>query len=101
MDGSMVMKMIRTTNHPNGRPFWFMSPDEYHRAEEASEGFCCACGAEASGVEPDARRCRCESCGELKVYGTLALFELGRIEIQTDEGDVEGAILDEQDDPRS
>ena len=32
-------------------------------------GFCLACGTEAFGVEPDARRYECESCGELKVYG--------------------------------
>jgi hypothetical protein len=32
-------------------------------------GFCLACGAEAFGVEPDARRYECESCGEPKVYG--------------------------------
>jgi hypothetical protein len=33
------------------------------------QGFCLACGAEAFGVEPDARRYECESCGEPKVYG--------------------------------
>lgn len=32
-------------------------------------GFCLACGFEAEGVEPDARRYECESCGERKVYG--------------------------------
>ena len=32
-------------------------------------GFCLACGAEAFGVEPDARTYECESCGEPKVYG--------------------------------
>jgi hypothetical protein len=32
-------------------------------------GFCLACGTEAFGVEPDARRYECESCGEPKVYG--------------------------------
>jgi hypothetical protein len=32
-------------------------------------GFCLACGAEAYGVEPDARRYECESCGKPKVYG--------------------------------
>lgn len=32
-------------------------------------GFCLACGAEAYGVEPDARKYTCESCGKPKVYG--------------------------------
>jgi len=31
--------------------------------------FCLACGAEACGVEPDARSYECESCGESRVYG--------------------------------
>ena len=33
-------------------------------------GFCLACGDEAYGVEPDARRYTCESCEEPAVYGT-------------------------------
>lgn len=32
-------------------------------------GFCLACGAEASGVEGDARQYECESCEEPAVYG--------------------------------
>jgi hypothetical protein len=32
-----------------------------------------ACGAEAEGVEPDARRYECECCGEPKVYGAEEL----------------------------
>ena len=32
-------------------------------------GFCVACGADAEGVEPDARRYPCECCGERGVYG--------------------------------
>jgi len=32
-------------------------------------GFCLACGAEVLHVEPDARRYKCECCGERKVYG--------------------------------
>jgi len=34
-----------------------------------SMGFCLACGEEAYGVEPDARKYTCESCGKPKVYG--------------------------------
>ena len=37
-------------------------------------GFCIACGEEATGVEPDARRYECESCGEKKVFGAEELL---------------------------
>lgn len=39
-----------------------VSADEYL-------GFCIYCGTEQSGVEPDARRYKCESCGTMNVYG--------------------------------
>lgn len=37
-------------------------------------GFCVSCGEEAEGCEPDARRYKCESCGEMKVYGASELL---------------------------
>lgn len=37
-------------------------------------GFCIKCGAEADGVEPDARTYECESCGERGVYGAEELL---------------------------
>ena len=37
--------------------------------EDDNMGICLACGEEAYGVEPDARRYRCESCGKRMVYG--------------------------------
>ncbi len=37
-------------------------------------GFCIRCGAEADGVEPDACRYECESCGEAGVYGAEELL---------------------------
>ena len=37
-------------------------------------GFCVLCGAEADGVEPDARRYECEACGEPGVYGAEELL---------------------------
>jgi hypothetical protein len=36
---------------------------------DESRGFCLACGADAYGVEPDARGYECEECGASKVYG--------------------------------
>lgn len=38
------------------------------------EGICIACGEDAEGVEPDARKYECESCGEKKVYGCQELL---------------------------
>lgn len=32
-------------------------------------GICLACGEEAEGCEPDARNYRCETCGQLQVFG--------------------------------
>lgn len=40
-------------------------------------GFCIGCGAEAYGVEPDARRYECEECGERLVYGAEELLIMG------------------------
>jgi hypothetical protein len=40
---------------------------------ENGVGFCIACGAEASGVEPDARRYACEGCGLNFVFGAEEL----------------------------
>ena len=42
-------------------------------ADDADLGFCVACGADAEGVEPDARKYECEVCGERKVYGAEEL----------------------------
>lgn len=42
--------------------------------EDDNLGFCLACGEEAYGVEPDARKYECESCGEAKVYGAQELL---------------------------
>jgi predicted RNA-binding Zn-ribbon protein involved in translation (DUF1610 family) len=37
-------------------------------------GICVACGEEASGVEPDARKYECEACGKRAVYGAQELL---------------------------
>lgn len=48
-----------------------LSEDQVIAAIEADDclGFCMACGEEASGVEPDARNYKCESCGANQVFG--------------------------------
>jgi len=40
-------------------------------------GFCTACGEEQGGVEPDAERYTCESCGANTVYGAEMLLLMG------------------------
>jgi Zn finger protein HypA/HybF involved in hydrogenase expression len=40
-------------------------------------GYCLACGETQEGVEPDARRYKCESCGMDKVYGGEELVLMG------------------------
>jgi hypothetical protein len=50
--------------------------DQIMEALESGDqvGFCLACGAEAYGVEPDARKYECEACGAEKVYGAEELL---------------------------
>lgn len=84
MDRAMVVvKVIKTTKRPEGRPFWWMTEADYRRIENASGGFCLACQRRADGVEPDERGYGCDSCGESKVYGVLAMVEIGRLEVVT------------------
>lgn len=45
--------------------------------EDNNEGFCLACGSTQEAVEPDARRYRCDACGEPKVYGAEQLILMG------------------------
>lgn len=37
-------------------------------------GFCTKCGAEHFCIEPDARKYKCEECGERSVYGAEELL---------------------------
>jgi hypothetical protein len=55
--------------HPSLTPDRIMEACERGMTTLDNPGFCIACGEEAEGCEPDARQCRCESCGERKVYG--------------------------------
>ncbi len=50
--------------------------DQIMEAIESGDhvGFCLNCGAEAYGVEPDARKYECEICGARKVYGAQELL---------------------------
>lgn len=52
-----------------------------------NEGFCLACGGTQCGVEPDARRYTCESCGAAKVYGGEELLIIGLVDDSENDSD--------------
>lgn len=72
----MAMNEAILANH-----IFSMTEEEFSAADNDSEGRCLACGEDASGCEPDARRYECEVCGEKKVYGMAELLIMGRIDI--------------------
>lgn len=53
--------------------------------EEGTFGACLACGEQAFGVEPDARKYECEVCGERQVYGLEELVLMGRLHLVGEE----------------
>ena len=50
---------------------------DYAELSENYGGFCVECGDRAYGVEPDARRYRCEACGAQAVFGAEELLIRG------------------------
>ena len=58
-----------------------MTRNEYIEEREADGGRCLACGAEANGIEPDARNYSCETCGESEVFGLEELLLMGLLTI--------------------
>lgn len=64
-----------------------MTDEEFNERDYANEGFCIACGAEASGVEPDARNYKCEECYASQVFGIQELLLMGEIMIVDEEDD--------------
>lgn len=50
--------------------------DQVMDAVDADDGtgFCLACGAQASGCEPDARGYPCQACGERRVFGAMEVL---------------------------
>jgi Zn finger protein HypA/HybF involved in hydrogenase expression len=49
---------------------------------DSGSGWCLHCGEEVNGVEPDARKYTCESCGHPKVYGIEELLMMGLVSIK-------------------
>lgn len=61
----------------NGVMQWMPSIELVMALGHDNCGFCLACGAESSNVEPDARRYECQECGAPKVYGGEELALMG------------------------
>ena len=59
--------------------------DEMYAVNGSDEGFCLGCGSTRSGVEPDARKYTCESCGESLVYGFQELLFMDLLKFDLEE----------------
>jgi Zn finger protein HypA/HybF involved in hydrogenase expression len=59
--------------HPTITEARVLEACQRHMTSLDDPGFCLACGNEQGGCEPDARRYRCEACGEFQVYGAEEL----------------------------
>jgi hypothetical protein len=60
--------------HASLTPERIIEAVEMQRMTLEDPGFCVACGEDDMGVEPDARKCKCEACGEYAVYGAEELL---------------------------
>lgn len=91
----MIVKKLKfldgRTDEVSMRPVWFLTEREYNALRNDDGGFCLACEAEAYEIEPDARRLKCESCGERRVYGIEWMLTIGRVEIVGEVGTEEPA----------
>jgi len=54
-------------------------------ANDGTLGVCLACGNVQNGCEPDARKYKCEDCGEMEVYGIEEAVMMGAVDVE-DEG---------------
>jgi hypothetical protein len=53
--------------------------EQYQQLDADMAGCCMACGHEQHGCEPDARRYKCEACGERQVYGPHEYLMMGLV----------------------
>lgn len=60
--------------HPDVTTDRVVAAVERYNTSLDNPGICIKCGADADGCEPDARRYKCESCGEPGVYGAEELL---------------------------
>lgn len=88
------MKMTTKFKDESIALYFDMSEGEYMDGAESYMGLCLCCGEEHSGIEPDARFYRCESCKENAVYGIEELLFMGRVRIN-------GEIIEEVKEEKS
>jgi hypothetical protein len=69
-----TMKIDGVETHPSITADRIVAAVEASRRTLDNPGICICCGADAEGVEPDARKYECESCGEPGVYGAEELL---------------------------
>jgi len=75
-------KHLRPSKPPENKPHTFsMTEEEYREGDEGGLGYCVACGVDATPVEPDAEKYKCEACGQHQVYGLDNLLIMGHIDI--------------------
>jgi hypothetical protein len=69
-----TMKIDGVETHPSITADRIVAAVEASRRTLDNPGICICCGADAEGVEPDARKYECESCGQPGVYGAEELL---------------------------
>lgn len=64
-----------------------MTESEYFENTESNNGWCVHCKEVTAigGIEPDARKYRCEKCSNQAVYGIEEALMMGEIEIEDEE----------------
>ena len=72
--GKSTMKIDNWTVNPKITEDVIVEAVERCRSSLDNPGFCLCCGCEADGVEPDARKYKCEACGAPAVDGAEELL---------------------------
>ncbi len=62
--------------HPSITTDRIVEAVQRHNSSLDNPGFCIACGEDAEGCEPDARKYECEHCGAHRVFGAEELLML-------------------------
>lgn len=64
-------------------PIITLTDSEYWQLSNAYAGLCLSCGEldECARIEPDARACRCNACGDRELYGLEQAMLMGLVEV--------------------
>lgn len=72
------LKKLEYRNHA-GEIQYKVPAEMLNELEYDNAGWCLACAEVQYGVEPDAVKYECESCGKRKVYGVAELALMGLV----------------------